>query len=86
MHAAEHRSKRSLRGLFRLMTAVMAALWLCALPVHGQLSHEPNRHIVVLIDADPAITYRHLLDNGSSLPAQISTFLKDHGLYKEGIS
>ncbi len=84
MHAAEHRSKRSLRGLFRLMTAVMAALWLCALPVHGQLSHEPNRHIVVLIDADPAITYRHLLDNGSSLPAQISTFLKDHGLYKEG--
>lgn len=66
------------------MTSVMALMLFCALPVQGQLSIQPNRHIVVLIDADPAITYHALLENGSPLPLQISTYLRETGLYKDG--
>jgi hypothetical protein len=50
----------------------------------AQLSHSPNRHIVILIDAAPAPYYQYLLQDSSELPNKISQFLKEKNLYNKG--
>lgn len=70
--------------ILQIVMPVLTVILLCNQPSYAQLSQKPNRHVVVLIDADPADAYRGFLENGSPLPSIISNYLHEKGLYKDG--
>lgn len=63
---------------------LLTVMLCCVFPMKAQLDSTPNRHIVVLIDVDPVITYKYFLDDHSMLPSRLTDFLKENNLYHDG--
>lgn len=75
---------RTIWKVLRIVMPVLTVILLCNQPSYAQLSQKPNRHVVVLIDADPAPIYRSYLENGSPLPSIIAKYLQEQKLYRNG--